>query len=164
MNLYELTDQLRELLEMMEDPDVDVDAVLDTADAVEMDFNDKADGYAKIIGMVNADVTAIDAEEKRLAARKNAMKNKVAGMKAHLQSAMEATGKTKFKTALFSFGIQNNPPSVVMDETDVYKLPEEFVKYKEPEADKKAIMEALKRGEDLTGVAHLEQGQSLRIR
>lgn len=164
MNLYELTDQLRELLEMMEDPDVDVDAVLDTADAVEMDFNDKADGYAKIIGMVKADVAAIDAEEKRLAARKNAMKNKVAGMMAHLQKAMEATGKTKFKTALFSFGIQNNPPSVVMDETDVFKLPEEFVKYKDPEADKKAIMEALKRGEDLKGIAHLEQGQSLRIR
>lgn len=164
MNLYELTDQLRELLEMMEDPDVDVDAVLDTADAVEMDFNDKADGYAKIIGMVNADIAAIDAEASRLATRKTAMRNKVARMKEHLQKAMEATGKTKFKTALYSFGIQNNPPSVVLDETDVFKLPEEFVKYKDPEADKKAIMEALKRGEDLTGIAHLEQGHTLRIR
>lgn len=164
MTLYQLTDQLSMLLEMMEDPDVDADAVLDTADAIEMDFNDKADGYAKIIGAVNADVEAVDTELKRLAARKAAMVNKVARLKAHLQKSMELVGKTKFKTALFSFGIQNNAPSVVLEEDDPYKLPEEFIRYRVPEIDKKAIAEALKRGDDLTGIAHFEQGRSLRIR
>lgn len=164
MNLYELTDNLVALLDMMEDPDVDVDVVLDTADMIEMDFNDKADAYGKVIATVNSDIAAIANEEKRLAARKSAMVNKVARLKDHLQKAMEATGKTKFKTALFSFGIQNNPPSVVIDEADVYKLPEDFLRYRTPEVDKKKILEALKDGADLRGVAHLEQTQSLRIR
>lgn len=164
MTLYELTDQFRELLDMMEDPDVDIDAVLDTADAVEMDFNDKADGYAKVIFTLKAEAEVIDAEIKRLSARKTAKENLAKQMTVRLQNSMETTGKVKFKTPEFSYNIQNNPASVVMDEPDVFKLPEEFLKYKDPEIDKKAVKAALERGDDLTGIAHLEQGRSLRIR
>ena len=78
---------------------------------------------------------------------------------------MEATGKTKFKTQLFSFNVQNNPASVVMDESDVANIPERFLKYKDPEIDRKAIKDAIKAGDqDAIDIAHLEQSQSLRIR
>ena len=85
-------------------------------------------------------------------------------MKAALQYAMEMTGKTKFKTALFSFGISKNPAAVVMDEGYIENIPKRFLIPQDPVIDKKAIKEALKAGEDLEGIAHLEQSESLRIR
>jgi hypothetical protein len=77
---------------------------------------------------------------------------------------MEVTGKTKFKTDLFNFGIQKNAPSVVIDVEDVRDIPEDYLKFKEPEVDKTAIKAAINDGVDLTGIAHLEQKFSLRIR
>jgi hypothetical protein len=77
---------------------------------------------------------------------------------------MELTGKTKFKTDLFSFGIQKNAPSVVIDAVDIRDIPEDYLKFKEPEVDKTAIKNAINAGVDFEGLAHLEVSQSLRIR
>ena len=164
MTLYELTDQFMQLLEMIEDLEVDPDVLLDTMDAVELDINDKADAYAKIISMVTADIEAVDVEAKRLAARKAAMASNLLKLKTNLQDTLEKTGKTKFKTALFSFNVQNNPPSVVMEVTDFEQVPEHYLRYRDPEIDKKKILEDLKNGIDLPGLAHLERTRSLRIR
>ena len=74
---------------------------------------------------------------------------------------MQQTGKTKFKTNLFSFGIQKNPASVNI--TDVYAVPTQFREVQEPKLNKTAILEALKNGEEIAG-AEIVQGESLRIR
>ena len=74
------------------------------------------------------------------------------------------TGKVKFKTALFSFGIRKNPPSVVIDEPYLENIPARFLIPQDPTVDKKAMKDALKAGEDLTGLCHLEQTESLSIR
>ena len=164
MTLYELTDDYRNLLEIAEDPDTDPDAFADTLEGIEGAIEDKADGYAKVIRTLEGDAAACDAESKRLRNKKIAIENNIKRMKAALQYAMEATGKTKFKTALFSFGISKNPAAVVMDEGYIENIPERFLIPQDPVVDKKAIKEALKAGEDLEGIAHLEQSESLRIR
>jgi hypothetical protein len=85
-------------------------------------------------------------------------------MKSALQYAMQTTGKVKFKTPFFSFGIRKNPPSVVIDAVNVRDFPDEYIIESEPILDKKALKDALKAGEDLTGLCHLEQTESLSIR
>ncbi len=162
--LYELTDDYLNLLEMAEDPDTDPEAFADTLEGIEGAIEDKADGYAKVIRTLEGDAAACDAESKRLRNKKQAIENNIKRMKQALQYAMEATGKTKFKTPLFSFGIQKNPAAVVMDEGYIENIPERFLIPQDPVIDKKAIKEALKAGEDLEGIAHLEQTESLRIR
>jgi hypothetical protein len=152
------------LLTMAEDPDIDPEAFADTLAGIEGAIEDKADGYAKVIRTLEGDAAACDAESKRLRNKKQIIENNIKRMKSALQYAMEATGKTKFKTALFSFGIQKNPAAVVMDEGYIENIPERFLIPQDPVIDKKAIKEALKNGEDLEGIAHLEQGESLRIR
>ena len=164
MTLYELTEDYINLLEMAEDPDTDPEAFADTLEGIEGAIEDKADGYAKVIRTLEGDAAACDAESKRLRNKKIAIENNIKRMKTALQYAMEATGKTKFKTALFSFGIQKNPAAVVMDEGYIENIPERFLIPQDPVIDKKAIKEALKAGEDLEGIAHLEQSESLRIR
>lgn len=162
--LYELTDDYLNLLEMAEDPDIDPQAFADTLEALDGELEMKAEGYAKAIRIIEGNIAARKAEAKRLTSGAATMENNIKRMKSALQYAMEATGKTKFKTALFSFGIQKNPAAVVMDEGYIENIPERFLIPQDPVIDKRAIKEALKAGEDLEGIAHLEQGESLRIR
>ena len=165
MTLYDLTNDYMELLELAEDPDIDEQAFLDTLEGIEGALEDKADNYAKCMRMLEADAKGIKAEEDRLSARRKTIENNIKRMKQSLQAMMELTGKTKFKTQLFSFNVQNNPASVVMDESDVDNIPERFLKYKDPEIDRKAIKDAIKAGdEDAMDIAHLEQTRGLRIK
>ena len=164
MTLYELTEDYMNLLELAEDPDIDEQAFTDTLEGIDGALEDKAEGYAKVIRTLEGDAAACDAEAKRLRNKKQTIENNLKRMKAALQYAMQATGTTKFKTALFSFGIQKNPAAVVIDEGYIENIPDRFLIPQDPQIDKKAIKEALKAGEDLEGIAHLEQTESLRIR
>lgn len=162
--LYELTEDYMNLLALAEDPDIDEQAFTDTLEGIEGALEDKAEGYAKVIRTLEGDAAACDAESKRLRNKKQTIENNIRRMKAALQYAMQATGKTKFKTALFSFGIQKNPAAVVIDEGYLENIPDRFLIPQDPQIDKKAIKEAIKAGEDLEGLAHLSETYSLRIR
>ena len=163
-SIYEITDDFLRIQDMMEDPELDPQTLADTLEAIEGELEVKAENYAKVMKNLEGDIVAIKAEIDRLTAKKRAIENNIKNMKATLQNVMEMTGKTKFKTDLFSFGIQKNAPSVVIDVEDVRDIPEDYLKFKEPEVDKTAIKAAINDGVDLSGIAHLEQSQSLRIR
>ena len=161
MTLYELTEDYMNLLELAEDPDIDEQAFNDTLEGIDGALEDKAEGSAKVIRTLEGDAAACDAESKRLRNKKQTIENNIRRMKAALQYAMQATGKTKFKTALFSFGIQKNPASVVIDHAG--KVPASYWIPQPPELDKKAIKAYIKENGDVDW-AHLEQTESLRIR
>ena len=161
MTLYELTDDYLALLEMAEDPDIDEQALKDTMEGIEGALEIKAEGYAKIIRMLEGDAAACDAESKRLRNKKQAIERNIDRMKKALQYSMVQTGKTKFKTPLFSFGIQKNPASVVIDHAGM--VPASYWIPQPPELDKKAIKAYIKENGDVDW-AHLEQTESLRIR
>lgn len=169
MTLYDLTDELLNLLELAEDPDADPDALQGSFESVNGLFEEKADGYAKVIRQLNAEADMVDAEIERLKAKRNSLKNNADRIKKSLQAAMIATEKRKFKTPLFTFSIRKNPPSVVFDcIRNNTVIPERFMKYKRPEVDmtavKKEIKKAIEAGEDLSDIAHLESTESLTIR
>lgn len=163
-NIYEITQDYLTILEMAQDPDLDPQTIADTFEAIDGELEIKAEGYAKVMKNLEGDVAALKAEETRLANRRKAIENNIDRMKKTIESVMQITGKTKFKTDLFSFNIQNNPPSVVMDTTDINNIPEKYLKPQMPLIDKAGIKEALKNGEDLNGIAHMEQTKGLRIR
>ena len=164
MTLYKLTEDYMNLLALAEDPDIDEQAFMDTLDGIEGAIEIKAENYAKIMRQLEADAAACDAESKRLKNKAKTIDNNIRRMKQALQFAMQATGKTKFKTQLFSFYIQKNSASVVMDEQYIENIPERFLVRKDPEINRKAIRDAINAGEDLEGIAHLEQTESLRIK
>ena len=162
--LYDLTNDFRMLLEMADDPDVDEQTLADTMDGLQGELHDKADGYAKVIQTLKARMKVIKEEEERLYARRKTIEANVDRMKAALETAMIAANDRKFKTDLFSFGIQKNPASVVVDELYIENIPEEYLIQQEPKIDRKKIAEDIKAGKDLEGIAHLVQSEGLRIR
>ena len=140
MKLYEITEQLRELMAM---DDVPPEQLQDTLDMIQDDFDGKAMQVAAFIREMELEAGAYKAEADRLTERKRAIEAKVESMKDYLRTNMEATGTTKIKGKLFSITL--GKPSEIVRVGPVEKLPAGYIRVKE-EADKDAIKRALKEG------------------
>lgn len=162
--LYELTEEYRQLLDWMEDPEMDQQTIQDTLEALGGEIEDKAEGYAKVIRQLEADAAALKAEAKRMTNKQKTAEANIDRLKASLQKTMETTGREKLETSLFKFWIQGSPASVVMDEKNIGNIPERFLRARDPEINKQAIKEAIEAGELLDGIAHLESQRKLRFK
>lgn len=107
-SLYELTGQYRILMDMMRDTDVDDQAIADTMEAVGGEIEIKADNYMKLITSLEADEEALMKEADRLASKAAIIKNRKNRLKVALQQAMQATGKHRIQTELFTASIVSN--------------------------------------------------------
>lgn len=160
--LYEITGQYLQLLEMLEEEDsLEEQVVKDTLEGIDGELEVKADGYARIIRELDAEAVKYEEEKKRLEERGNTLRNRSRILKEHLYNSMKMTGKTKFKTNLFSFGIQKNGGLQPMEIVPDVIIPDEYLK-KEPDNTK--IREAIKEGKSLPFAVLKERGDHLVIR
>ena len=161
MNLYELTENYRNLQELLDNPEIDQEIITNALDEVGEQLEEKAENIAKLIKTLEVEVNGYKTEEKRLADRRKTLENRITGLKSYIDAAMKATGKKKFKGQLFSFNIQKNPPSVKI--TDNTLIPKKYYIQQEPLLDKKTVLAELKNGVIVPGTEIL-QTESLRIR
>ena len=124
--LYDLTDKLTSLQRLAESGNADPQAIADTMEMVEGDFEDKAVGYVKVYKSIDADVKEIDAEIKRLQERRSSFNNNANTIKQRLVQAMVETGHEHIKTPLFT--IYTRRTVSVQAPEDPNKLPPEFIK------------------------------------
>lgn len=171
--LYELTGDFLQLMDMLEDEDTDEQCIMDTLEGIEFEIEQKADGYAKIIKSLESDIKGLETESDRLTNRRKTFENRIKWLKQNLEMSMRVTGKMKFTTDLFSFGIQKNGGKRKLTiDVEVDRLPEEY-KVKQPDSvDGDKLRDFLKE-KGLPGKdgsincewCHLEpQSESLRIR
>jgi hypothetical protein len=168
MKLYELSTQYAQVVDMLEAAQtgetdaLDAEMLKDTLDAIGEAIEAKADNIARIMHELSTVEEAIKAEVERLQGRAGIIKKQRESLKTYLQSAMESTGKDKFKTSFYSFTIKNGNPSVqILDES---LIPAELIRTKvETAPDKKAIAELLKAKQEVAGCT-LIQSRSLVIR
>ena len=86
-----------------------------------------------------------------MAEREKACKNKAESLKRYLQSAL---GGEKFKTAKVSISYRKSESA---------KIPDEYLKYLEPEVKKTDLKKAIKAGETFEGVSLVEK-QNIQIK
>jgi cell fate (sporulation/competence/biofilm development) regulator YmcA (YheA/YmcA/DUF963 family) len=160
MNLYELTAVYQRLQDQIESGE-DYEGILAViGDEIEA----KADGYARVIRNMEGSIDSFKAEEKRIAEKRKVLEAAVERLKQNLFESMKATGKTKFKTDLFTFSIQKNGgalPVIVDVPTD--DLPDDLVQIIE-KPDLKAILKYIQDTGDLSYAHFGERGESLRIK
>lgn len=159
--MYELTADYMTVLSMATDGETPPDAIADTLEAIGGEIEIKAENSAVIMQELKAEADKIDAEIKRLTARKKALETNSDAIKDRIYNAMKTTGKTKFKTTLFSFNIAKNPVKLVID--DETKIPKKYLIPQPAKIDNAALKEELKAGKSCK-YAHLEQTESLRIK
>jgi hypothetical protein len=156
--LYELTTEVLSLLDSEEE--------LDEQTLAEVTGNmlAKVGDYCKLFRVMESDAGAIGTEIDRLRHRKTVLENNLSRAKDRLKFCMELASLDEIKTPdkLFTVKLAQNPPKVIEDDREI--IPAHFKTIvQEVKIDKKAIGDALKRGEEIPG-AHLERGTSLRIR
>ena len=159
--IYELTADYLEVLEMANNPDIPADAIADTLEAIGGEIEMKAENTAKILTELKASAENLKAEEKRLKSKRESIENNITAIKERLYTAMKVTGKTKFKTDLFSFSIGKNPKSLVVDFPE--RVPAEYLIPQQPKVDNAKLKEDLNNGK-VYDFAHLEQSESIRIK
>lgn len=163
MTLYELTEEMRGLLELLEeDLGEDEQEAVDTAlQTVLVDITEKAEGYGQVIKQLEADAQAVKAEKMRLAKKQSALENRATRLRDAVKSAMLITGQKKIRTKLFSFSIGTREKAFL--DCPIEEIPPDFWKVKDPEPDMKEIEKYLKEGHEVY-FAHMEQVESLTIR
>jgi ectoine hydroxylase-related dioxygenase (phytanoyl-CoA dioxygenase family) len=160
VKLYEIANDHRGLIALADESDLDI---TDTLEAIEGEFNDKAESLVSVVLNMDGDVTAIDSQIERLQARKTAIKNRQESMKDYLRQNMEATGIKKISCPLFTINCVEGRQIAVIDNEE--SLPDEFVKVKTTVSpDKNAIAKALKEGEDVPGASLQRAKSSIRIK
>ena len=153
MKLYEITEQLRQLMSM---DDVPPEQLQDTIDMVNDEFEAKAENIAMLIREMVLDAEGYKAEIDRLSDRKKSLDNKVESLKDYLRVNMQAADMTKIKGKLFTISL--GAPIETVYVSDEKLLPDELV-YIKREPNKTDIKARLKSGADLEGCA-LVQGKA----
>ena len=164
MNIYELTNQLLDLQEMLEDEDVDQEVLRDTLDAVSGEYDEKLENYCKIIRNLEALRDGIVKERVRLASREKTIQNNIDKMKTAMHESMVLTGRTTAGGKQFKVFVKKNGGKlpIVLD-VPVEELPPDLVRYK-MEADNDAIRKYLDEGVASPWCHYGERGEHLEVK
>jgi predicted transcriptional regulator len=157
--LYEITEGIANILQAEEWNEETEQQI----EVLGMALEKKAENIVHFCSDLGAFVVAAKAEEERIADRRKAVENRVVHLKDYMKRCLESAGLMEVTAGTHKVKIQANPPRVVV--SDEKSLPAKFfiVIPETTQLDKKAVAEALKKGEEVKG-AHLARGTSLRIR
>ena len=167
MRLYEITGDILTLQEMLEDS-VEDEALTDTLEAVQGEYEFKLESYCKVIKNLEADIVGIKAEVDRLSGKRKVLENNIDRLKKAMFESMKATNTPKVKGQLFTVAIQKNGGVIPInydknDKNITANLPDHLVNIvKTPNLE--AIRELLEAGKDVDGFTLGERGESLRIK
>lgn len=163
-NVYELKNTFNTLWNIIEDETADDEVILDAWNTAQEDFAEKLENCCKYLKNQESIIDGLKAEEQRIKAKRQALENANARLKALMTDALNASGEKKIACGSFTCAIQNNAPSLKLD-VDTRYIPEKYLIPQEPTVNKTLLKDDIKNGvEGLEGIAHLEVGQSLRIR
>lgn len=146
MKLYEIDQAIMDLVDNETGEIIDIEMF----DSLQMERDEKIESIALYIKDLKAEAEALKAEKLAFAERQKVAENKAESLKNYLAYVLNGQA---FKTTRASVTFRKSQ-SVEID--DIYKLDENYLRYKEPEADKTAIKEAIKAGQTVKGATLIE--------
>ena len=146
MKLYEIDEAILNCI------DLETGEIIDTEqlDKLTMEREAKLENVACWIKELKAEAEALKAEKMAFAKRQQVAENKMENLKNWLAYALNGQA---FKSTRASVTFRK---SQAVEIADIYKLDENYLRYKEPEVDKTAIKEALKAGQTVAGATLVE--------
>ena len=123
---------------------------IEKLDQLQMDRDVKIENTALFIKNLLSDADQIREEEKKLADRRRVCENKANRLKEYLSGYLAGE---KFKAPRVAISYRK---SESVNVSDIGKIPDDYLKYKDPEPDKTKIKSALKAGVSIPGVELIE--------
>ena len=158
MTLYQIQDNIRKAIE--QGFDEETGEILDTnaLEALEIQRDEKIENIALFIKNLKAEAEAIKAEKMNLAKRQQTTENHAESLKRYLTKCLDGE---KFFSPKVAVSYRKSQTVEFIDGFDVNQLPEQFQRKVEPEADKTALKDALKAGEEIYGVYLAEHNNTI---
>ena len=153
MNLYEIDNAILDCVDMETGEILDVEKL----EALSMERDEKIENICLWIKNLKADAEALKEEKMAFAQRQKVAENKMESLKKYLTSYLAGA---KFKTAKVQVSFRK---SETVEISEGAQVPEEFLKYKEPEVDKTGLKKAIKEGRTFEGVQMVEN-QNIQIK
>lgn len=159
MTLYEINNELERLMaEAVDEETGEINEVaLEQIENMQMAWEEKVENIGCYIKNLRADAEAIKQEKMNLGKRQQSMEHKADRLESYLNEMM--VGKT-FNSPRLAISYRK---SASVHCEDIFRVPDEYLRYKEPELDKKAVKEAIKNGEEVPG-CYLEETRSMQIK
>lgn len=162
--LYEIAADYRDMAARLADLDLPDDVVADTLEAEGGELQVKASNVGFVCRNLEASAAAIKDAEAQMAARRKALENRAARLRAYLLDSMTLAGVEKIESPYFAIAIRKNPPSLeVLDEAQVPTGYFTSPPPPPPALDRKLILTALKEGVDVPG-CRIKQGRRVDIK
>ena len=183
MYLFEHAEQVAGILDLLLEPEIEIPKLLpdgsnaeeveeltrqkelrdqalkDTFEMVMGDFQDKAEAYGWILKELDARADAMKKAKLELEKKQRALTNRAERLKESMRMALERIGSKKLTAGTFTFSTRTSS-SMMIDTQNVFEIPDDLLRYSDPEPDKTAIKNYLKEHPDCTW-AHMEQKTSL---
>lgn len=163
MKLYQLADEYQQALNVLDDPELPEEVVRDTLEALKGGLVQKGQAVAAFALNLAAEIEALKAHEKRVAAKRRSLEGREEWLRTYLKASMERCGISEIKAidGTFTAKLGRGRPSVVIDDEKLIPDDSEFVRWTRS-VDKTAIAAAIKAGQEVPG-AHVETRPTLRI-
>lgn len=163
MKLFDIDERLAACVKLDESRVVDTESGeiidLEAIAALEMERDKKLENLGCWYKNLLAEAEALKAQKNAFAEREKARRAKAESLKGFLGRYLN--GK-KFETAKVAMSFRKSE-AVEFDAKYIGDVPEEFLKFKDPELDKVAVKKAIKAGETVPG-CELVQRQNLQIK
>ncbi len=169
-SLFEIGADFLRLQEMAEDPNIDQEAIMDTFEAIEGEFNDKVEKWLMVIKDKQEDMNTRERLMEDLREKNQADFRTIDRMKATVKQLMELTGQKKAGGAILTAticGVGGKKPLVWADgvREDARLLPEKYQKVETVyKADTDLIREDLDNGIEVPGVEYGDRGTYLKVK
>ena len=165
MNLYELTTEFKELINLIENEEIPAEAIEDTLQGIQMEIEDKIDNCACVLKQLNAEIDAIKSEEQRLKERRESKQKKAEWLKNYISHAMTETGKQKIETARNVLSFRKSEAVEIKDDFIGWAMQnaEHLLSFGKPSPRKELIKEIIKNGGEVTG-AEIKTNYSLQVK
>lgn len=150
MTLFEMSSTAKQLYELLESGDIDEQIMLDTMESI--GASAKLEDYVHVTKSFEAEIAMYDAEIKRLTENKRILQNRIEYMKSKMIEFMQATGQKTANAGTFKLTMRENK-SCEVENIDL--IPMEYMREipAKLEPDKKAMLQALKNGEKISGAS-----------
>lgn len=143
MKLYEIDAAIYECVDMETGEIFDIEKF----EALNFERTEKVENLCLWIKNLKAEAEALKAEKDVFAQRQKTAENKMESLKRYVASFLDGAA---FKTSKVQVSFRK---SESLEVSEGAKIPEDFLKYKEPEVDKTALKKAIKEGQHFEGVS-----------
>ena len=153
MNLYEIESEVLKCIDEETGEIIDIEKL----SALELERDTKIENILLWIKNLKSEAEALKAEKEAFAQRQKAAENKMESLKRYISGYL---GGMAFQTARVKASFRK---SEAVEIADGATIPEEYLKFKEPEVNKTELKKALKSGLVLEGVC-IRENQNIQIK